>query len=344
MTAPISIDEARRLTRAALGASGCLPAQAASIAEALVEAEIAGQFGHGLSRIPAYCAQARNRKCDGTVTPEAVRLTPGLMRVDAKNGFAYPAWDIALEALPGMAAEAGIAAACIVHSGHFGVAGLHAERLAEAGCVALVFGNATACMAPWGGATPLYGTNPIGFAAPVPGKAPLVIDMATSVVAKGKMVALKQKGETHVPEGWALDRDGRPVTEIDAALAGTVAPMGGAKGAALALMVEVLSACLCAGALSREASSLLNGEGPPPDIAQLVIAVDAGIASGGAYGERIGALMALFDQIEGARAPGMRRLAAREKAAAEGILVSPGLRADIDAIIAGNPPPETGIA
>lgn len=336
MTETLSIPEARRLARAALLASGCDPVQAEPTAEALVQAEIAGQYGHGLVRIPAYCAQARNGKAQGRVAPEAARVAPALLRIDAKNGFAYPAWEIAIRDLPGIAAETGIAAAAITHSSHFGVAGLHAERLAEAGCVALIFGNAPKTMAPWGGAAPLLGTNPIAFAAPVPGGAPLVVDMATSTVAKGKMVALKEAGATHVPEGWALDIDGNPVTEIDAALAGTVAPMGGAKGAALSLMVEVLSACLVGGALGAHASSLLDGDGPPPDIAQIAIALDAKLVSGGGYAASMTALMQEFAAIEGARLPGLRRIEARAKAEAEGVTIAPPLLAKIRAI-AGEP-------
>lgn len=112
--------------------------------------------------------------------------------------------------------------------------------MAEQGLIAFVYGNAPKAMAPWGATQALLGTNPIAFAAPMQG-APLVIDMATTTVARGKILAAREAGKDSIPEGWALGPDGQPTTDPATALAGTVAPMGGAKGAALSLMVEVMS-------------------------------------------------------------------------------------------------------
>ena len=121
--------------------------------------------------------------------------------------------------------------------------GRHVERLAEQGLVALFFANTPEAIAPWGGTRAVFGTNPIAFAAPLEGRAPVVVDLALSKVARGDIVAAKQRGEA-IPAGWALDKDGRPTTDADAALAGTMIALGDAKGAALALMVEVLAAAL----------------------------------------------------------------------------------------------------
>ena len=325
-TIPLTIPEARRLAATALEASGAAPDTALLVAAALVRAEADGQSGHGLSRVPHYAAQVRVGKVNGAAVPEITDLRPGLFRVDARNGFAYPAFALAIPELAARAKTLGIAACAIRHSHHFGVAGHHCEDLAERGVVAFVYGNAPKSLAAWGSKTPLLGTNPIAFAAPM-SPAPLVIDLAVTTVAKGKIMAAARTGAP-IPEGWALDAEGRPTTDSIAAMAGTMAPMGGAKGAALALMVEVMSACLVGSALGVEASSLFDTEGGPPDLGQCLIALDAGALSGGAFAERIATLAALYDEA-GARLPGTRRLAARAAAARDGLAVEAGLVEEI---------------
>lgn len=166
-----------------------------------------------------------------------------LRRIDAGTGFAYPAIELALETLVPLAHEMGIVSAGIYASHHCGQAGRHVERLAERGLVAFAFANTPSAMAFHGGKRARLGTDTLAFAAPVTGRAPLVIDMALSVVARSKIVAAKAKGEA-IPEGWAVDGEGQPATNADQALAGTLLPIGGAKGAALALIVEILCGAL----------------------------------------------------------------------------------------------------
>lgn len=316
--------EAEALVARALVAHDTAPANAAAVARALVAAEADGQGGHGLSRAESYAAQARAGKVRGHAVPRLETLRPALLRVDAGLGFAAPALALALPALAERARAEGIALAALVHSHHFGVAGHPCERLAAEGLVAFIFGNTPKAMAPWGGSRPLLGTNPLGFAAPMPGGAPLVIDFATSEAARGKIVAAKAAGRP-IPAGWALDAEGRPTTDPAAALAGALLPAGGAKGAALALLVEVMAACLAGGSLGAEASSFLDAEGPPPDMGQVLIAIDAGAASGGGFAARMARLAALYAAEPGVRLPGLRRLAARERAAREGLRVAPAL-------------------
>ena len=255
-----------------------------------------------------------------------------MIRVDAGNGFAFPAFDLALPDLVTRAKNNGIAIGTIAHSHHFGVAGWHCERLAEQGCIAFVYGNAPKSLAPWGSGTPVLGTSPIAFAAPAP-TAPLVIDMATTAVTRGKILAAREIGEP-IPEGWALGPDGQPTTDAALALKGTVAPMAGAKGAALALMVEVMSACLVGAALSAEASNLFDPEGPPPDLGQSILAIDAGIVSQGAFEGRIAELVAIYDDLDGARLPGTNRLQCRARAESEGLQVRTALVDQIKGIAA----------
>ena len=198
--------------------------------------------------------------------------------------------------------------------------------------VAFVFGNAPKAIAPWGGKAPLYGTNPIAFAAPLgEGRPPLVIDLALSRVARGKIMAADKAGKP-IPEGWALDPDGRPTTDPKAALAGTMIPIGEAKGAALALMVEVLAAGLTGASLAFEASSLFSGDGAPPNLGQTIVAIDPGLASAGAFAERMSTLVEAIESEPGARLPGTSRLAARARAKAEGIAIPKPIHSEILAL------------
>jgi len=320
----LTIEEAHRLVVAALIASNTAPENAAPVADALVAAEIDGQKGHGLSRVPSYAAQAKSGKVDGHATPTVTSAGRAGIRVDAAHGFAFPAFALAHDTLAQTVATTGIAAAAVFRSHHFGQAGYHVEKLAEKGLIGLVFGNSPQAIAPWGGTTPIFGTNPIAFAAPRRAEAPLVIDLSLAKVARGKVMVAKQKGET-IPDDWALDADGNPTTDPDAALAGSMLPMGGAKGAALVLMVEILAAALTGAQFGFEASSFFDADGPPPAVGQFLLAIDPAGFSGGAFADRLEALLAAILAQEGTRIPGTKRLANRAKCAAEGLAVDAAL-------------------
>ncbi len=320
-----------KLVVRALERSGASPGQAGPTARALVAAEADGQGGHGLSRVPSYVAQLRSGKVDGRAVPRLERLTPAASRVDAGGGFAYPALDMAGEALAASAKRQAVAVAAVRRSHHFGQAGAHVERLADAGLVALLFGNSPRAMAFHGGTGgPRLGTNPLAFAAPIPGRAPMVVDLATSAVARGRIVAAG-KARRPIPEGWAVDAQGAATTDPDAALAGSLLPLDGAKGSALALMIEVLAAALTGSAFGWEASSLFEAAGAPPDLGQCLLALDPGALSGGGFGARMADLAAAVAE-DGARLPGDRRLEARTKAAARGIAAPEALHDEIHAL------------
>ena len=223
-----------------------------------------------------------------------------------------------------------ISAAAIRRSSHCGAAGLPVERLAQQGLVALMFANTPAAMAPWGGSKALFGTNPVAFACPLPGRAPVVIDMSLSKVARGNVVTAKQRGE-RLPPGWALDDKGQPTSDPDAALRGTMLPMGDAKGATLALMVELMAAGMIGANYASEASSYLDAEGPPSGTGQLIIAFDPEAFGSHALG-RFGVLAVAIESQHGARLPGERRLALRAKAKAEGLAIPDKLVAEIEAL------------
>ncbi len=331
MTTTLSLAEAEALVAEALGRARVGPAQAASVARALVAAEAAGQGGHGLRRVAAYAAQARSGKVDGFAVPEAEEARAALLRIDARHGFAFPALDLACARLPAMAAEAGLAAAAIRRSHHAGVLALTALRLVDAGLVALMMANTPAAMAPWGGRRALLGTNPIAFAAPLPEGEPIVIDLSLSKVARGRVMAARQKGEP-IPEGWALDAEGRPTTDPAEALAGSMLPAGEAKGAALALMVEMMAAGLTGANYAHQASSLFDADGPPPGLGQWILAVDPAAMGGDGAAGRLGLLAAEIAADPGSRLPGRRGSALRREAAERGIAVEDDVMVAIRAV------------
>jgi (2R)-3-sulfolactate dehydrogenase (NADP+) len=326
--------ELERLVARALVASSTSAENAAAVARALVAAEIDGQKGHGLSRVAAYAAQARSGKVDGRAKPELHATRAASVMIDVAHGFAYPAFELATARLPGIAGNTGIAAAGFTRSHHAGALGLVVERIAEAGMMGLMVSNSPQAMAAWGGKRGLFGTNPIAFAAPRPGRPPLVIDLALSQVARGKIMTAAQKGEP-IPEGWAVDADGHPTTDAVAALKGTLVPIGGPKGAALALMVEILSAALTGANLAFQASSFFEAEGAPPGIGQLLLVIDQQAFGGDAVAERLELLAAEIEADGGARLPGTRRLHLREAAARDGVPVDDAMIAQIGKIAGG---------
>jgi (2R)-3-sulfolactate dehydrogenase (NADP+) len=327
----VPIPEAETLVFDALVRCRTSEKNARSVARALVAAEADGLKGHGLSRVATYAAQARVGKIDGFATPTFDRPRPAIVAVDAGHGFAFPALDLALSVLPDVAREQGLAAAPIRRSHHCGAAGHPVEQLADRGLVGLLFANTPAAMAPWGGSVGVFGTNPIAFACPLPDRAPIVIDLSLSKVARGNILAAKQRGES-IPEGWALDAAGRSTTNPDEALRGTMVPLGDAKGTALALMVELLAAGLTGARFASEASSFLDDRGDPPGTGQLLLAFDpAGLGGEGALA-RCAMLAEAIEGQAGARLPGSRRLELRRKAREAGLDITDQLLASIRAL------------
>lgn len=330
-TQQVTLDELVELVTRAFEAAKTSRENARAVAAALVAAEVDGQKGHGLSRIESYTAQSNAGKVNGFAKPTLAFRRPGAILVDAANGFAYPAIDVAAAALPEAAAANGIAAAAITRSHHCGAVGLHVERLAEAGLISLFFANTPKAIAPWGGRKPLFGTNPIAFAAPRRDAPPIIVDLALSEVARGKILQAANKSEP-IPEGWAVDENGRPTNDARAALSGTLMPVGGAKGAALALMVELLAAAVGGANLAIDASSFFDDAGGPPGVGQFVIAIDPDAFAGrDLVLDRIETLAAAFAGNGDARLPGSRRGERRAAAQANGLEVESAVLDDLSA-------------
>ncbi len=250
-----SIDRVKPLvTRIALEAG--IPEENAEIlADALVEADVCGTSTHGVSRLNIYVRRIQKGLIDPTakLTYEARR--PAALSVDAANGLGQVQAVKALELLVPLAREHGVATATIRGSQHFGTLAYYCNKMAAQDMVLLALTNCEPSMSPWGACEAFFGTNPIGVSFPTGKGFPLKIDLATSLVARGNIIAADKAGQP-IPEGWALDPDGNPTTDAAAALAGTVLAMAGHKGAALAMMVELFSGVLSGAAVGNEIGSM----------------------------------------------------------------------------------------
>jgi len=226
-----------------------------------------------------------------------------------------------MPALLDAARAEGIATLTLFNSYNCGALGYHTEAIAKAGLVALGFTNAPASIAPWGAKKPVLGTNPWSLAVPDGrGGAAFVIDQSASVVAKSEVMKRAKTGEA-LPPGWALDADGQPTTDSQAALKGTMMPSGGYKGVGTAILVEVMAACLAGATPGIEASTFGTNAGGPPKTGQCFIAIDPEVTSGGAYAVRMATVLQALTAADGARLPGEKKKAARAASKRGGIPV-----------------------
>jgi len=332
--ARLSLDKLHALAVAVLRASKTSPANAESVARALIRADADNLPSHGVARLPAFSAQAIAGKVDGFAEPKLTVTGDATLRVDARSGFAFPAVDLGLDRAAEIVGRTGVVAVAVGHSHNAGVMGHHAERMAEKGLAALAFTNSFGAIAPWGGSRPLYGTNPVAFSCPRRGAPPLVIDVSLSKVARGKVKLAADNGEP-IPAGWCLDAKGRPTTDARAGFAGSFLPMGDARGATLVLMVELLCAAMTGSNFAFEASSFYDAEGPPPHVGQLFVVFKPEALGGDGFVDRVEELMQAILVQKGTRLPGSRRLAAREKARKAGVEVPDKLLAELDKLATG---------
>jgi (2R)-3-sulfolactate dehydrogenase (NADP+) len=325
----VSLSDLEKLSRRALERADASADAAAATARALVYAQAQGLDSHGVSRVPQYAAHLRNGRVDGRAAPQVIAERGGACLVDARDGLAYPACRLAVEEAIGRARANGLAFAGVTNSHHFGPAGYHLEPVAKAGLVGLAFTNSPAAMPAWGGKRALFGTNPIAAVFPRRNDPPLLVDLSLSEVARGKLMVAAREGKT-IPPNWALDADGNPTTDPKAALQGSMLPMGGAKGAVLALVVELLCCALTGAHFGFEADSFFTDTGGRSRIghAFLVIAPSA-LAGDEVFLERVETLVAAMQMDSEVRLPGYRRYALAEKAASQGATIPDALLAQL---------------
>ena len=324
----LPMTQARRLVSQALQNAGANVAMAESTARALVMAEAQGQAGHGLSRVAQYSTHLKNGRANGAAMPQVLRRKGAALVVDAQEGLAFPACDLAINEALAAAREHGVAFVGVVRSHHCGVVVDHLRAVAEAGMVGIGFANSPAAMPAAGGKHPIFGTNPVAAVFPRRGATPLMIDLSLSEVARGKLMVAAKEGRA-IPAGWAVDAQGQPTTDPKAGLAGSMLPVGAAtspKGAMLALVVELLVTAVIGAQFGFEASSFFVDQGNRPGIGQAFIVIDPGALAGrDSFLDRVEVLVAEMLRDEDVRLPGARREALLQKALVEGIEVPDAL-------------------
>jgi len=327
-------DELRRLAKNALERAGANPVMAAAAAKHLVRAEEQGLPTHGMSRVPFYCGFLRNGRADGAARPKMISDRAAVCLIDNRDGLPYESSEWAIEDVIQRARRNGIGFAGITNSAHVGVLGIHLLPVASAGMVGIAFTNSPAAIPAWGGKKALFGTNPVAFAFPRKKGDPLVIDLALTTVVRGKIMLAMQKGEK-IPEGWALDRNGKSTTDPKEAIeGGSLFAIGGAKGAMLALAFELICAALTGSAIGTEADSFFSDKGNKPKIGHAFLAIDPGALAGDErYLERVETVISTMLADEGVRLPGSRRFASERKLAG-GIEVADDLLAKIEKLAA----------
>jgi len=319
-----------QLATNALKRAGANDRMAEAAARHLVRAEEQGLPTHGMSRVPFYCGMLRRGRADGKAEPKLAAERAAACLIDNRDGLPYVSAQWAVEEAIQRARRNGIAFAGITNSAHVGVLGIHLAPVGEAGMVGFAFTNSPAAIPAWGGKKPLFGTDPVAAVFPRKAQDPIVIDLALTTVVRGKIMMAMKKGE-RIPEGWALDRDGKPTTDPKEAIEkGSLFPIGGAKGAMLALMFELICAALTGAAIGPEADSFFSDEGNKPRIGQAFIVIDPSALAGmDKYFERVEAVVSRMLADPGVRLPGSRRFAA-QAAAKKGLEVPDDLLAQIE--------------
>jgi LDH2 family malate/lactate/ureidoglycolate dehydrogenase len=316
--------------------AGMNEVQAAALARVITAGERDACKSHGIYRIEGALRTLKAGKVRGDAIP---RLAPGagsaIVRVDAQGGFANPAFELGLPVLAERARDLGLAALVINDCTHFSALWPEVEAVTGQGLAAMVMCPSYATVAPTGGIRPLLGTNPFAFGWPRKGRAPYVFDFATSVAARGEIELHRRAGKP-LPEGWALDAQGHPTTNPEAALAGAMLPFGGHKGSAIGTMIELLAAVMIGDLTSPEVLDFLGTTTLAPFHGELILALSPEKFAAGRPGDPFARAELLFEAIkgQGARLPSERRFAARETAEAEGVSLTEAEVAQLDRFLA----------
>jgi (2R)-3-sulfolactate dehydrogenase (NADP+) len=323
-----SVDELTQLAARALKRAGASKAAAQATAQALVAAEMEGLSGHGLSRVALYAQHLRQGRVDGKAKPRVVKKQRATCLVDAAGSLAFPACALAVKEAIKRARRYGVAFAGVTNSHHFGAAAYHLAPVAHAGLIGLAFTNSPAAINAWGGKKAFFGTNPVAAIFPRRGADPVVVDLSLTEVVRGKIMLYAKEGKP-IPLGWAVDKDGNPTTDPKAALTGSLSAIGGVKGTALAMMVELLCVALTGAAFSFENDSYFE-PGGKPRIGHAILAIDPdALAGADLYFSRLEVMIARMLNEEGVRLPGTRRQQASARARADGIDIPDSLLGEL---------------
>ena len=302
----LSLKEIYKLAYDSMISNGCNEENATALAKIVQTAERDGSHSHGLFRIPGYVKALRSGKVNGKARPSIEKITPSVLRVKGKNCFAPIAQELGLKELVNITRQVGVGVLSLTEIHHFAALWPEVEYLAENDLVGIACTAYMPSVAPAGGKKAFFGTNPIAFAYPVPGKTPIVYDMATAAMAQGEVQIAARDGKK-VPLGTGLSRNGELTEDPKKILEGVLLPFGGYKGSAIALMVELLAAGVTGESFSYEAKEKDNGDGGPPQGGQIVISLSPKLIAGDSWVEHIADFYAKLSSIDGVRIPGERR-------------------------------------
>ena len=315
-------DKATQLIHEKLIKSGCSHENLEGITEGILDAEYSGIKSHGFHYLPIYCNHLKIGKINGNSMPFS-DTTGSIIKINADNGFAHSAINLGIPKLINLANDQGIACMSIYNSYNCGVLGYHTKKIAMQGILALGFTNAPASIAPVGATKAVIGTNPFSLSVPYKGGIKILIDQSSSVIAKSEISVRAKKNEP-IPEGWAFDSDGKPTTDANEALKGTMAPTGGYKGFGVGMLVEILTACIAGGNLGIHASSFAGEDGGPPSTGQFFIAINPKKFNPN-YETAVEDLVDAIVKQDGARLPGSKRLSHYQANLDQDILINDDL-------------------
>lgn len=303
----ITVQEIEATSKSALLAHGAADAQAGHVARAVARAEALGNVICGLYYLESYCTQLASGRVNGTVEPVVTKPRGSAVLSDAKFGFAQPAFAAALDLAVETALENGVATLAVANAHTCTSLGFFTEQIAARGLIAIGMTNASPVVAPPGGNAAVIGTNPIAMTVPGDGEPLMHFDFSTSAVALGKITMAKAAG-TQIPLGWAVDANGAPTTDPEAALKGALVSAGGYKGWGFGLMVELLAAGMTGSVNSLDVKGLKLPDGAPHGLGQFYILMDPA-TYGDSFNDRFARVADAVAAQDGARIPGANRTA-----------------------------------
>jgi len=306
-TVSLKLDEIFDLAKKTLLANRCDDETASVLADLIKKAERDGSLSHGLFRLPAYVSGLKSGKINGKARPEIKKISASVIKVLGNNCLAPMVLNKSLPELIKTAKENGVAVLAINNSHHMAAMWPETEAVAEEGLVAFACTSYKPAVAPAGAIKPLFGTNPISFAWPRPGKNPVVFDMATASMAMGEVQVAKREGHK-VPLGTGLTKDGKDTTDPgEIADGGVLLPFGGYKGSGIAMMVELLAGALVGDNFSFETAAKDNNDGGPPSGGEFILAISPEKISGSGWDNHADEFFNKMKSFEGVRLPGERR-------------------------------------
>jgi LDH2 family malate/lactate/ureidoglycolate dehydrogenase len=254
---------------------GMAQEDASIVADSLVQANLRGVDSHGVARVGIYVKRLKMGLVNPHPNVEVVRESAGTLLVDGDNGMGQVVGVRALELGLDRAKESGGVSVGVRRSNHYGAGAYYVQRAVARDMVAFAYSNAPPTMAPWGGVDPYVGTNPYAVGVPAGEHRPIILDMATSIVARGKIILAAERDEP-IPEGWAVDKQGNPTTDAREALEGSVLPFGGPKGYAISLMIDIMAGALTGAGCGPRINSLYDDFDEPQNVGAFFQLIDIG--------------------------------------------------------------------